>query len=82
MNTQKQNGAAPVSLRVKPGAVDLAPPLTLRVNTACDMLGISRSTFYQAVATGKIRLIKLFGRTLVTHDELLRVIAAAEAEAA
>jgi excisionase family DNA binding protein len=44
-----------------------------RVNDACQALGISRSTLYKLAAQGKIRVIKIGGRTLVPESEINRL---------
>eukprot|EP01037_Dinobryon_pediforme_P007744 gene7744-7807_t len=44
------------------------------------MIGISRTKFYDLVKQGKIRCIKIGGRTLVSHTEALRLISDASGE--
>lgn len=44
--------------------------LNYRVNEACQRLSIGRSTFYELVARGEIRLIKIGARSLVPAEEL------------
>jgi len=44
-----------------------------RVNDACLALGISRATLYKLAAQGKIKLIKIGGRTLVPESEIDRL---------
>jgi excisionase family DNA binding protein len=41
---------------------------------ASHALGISRTTIYNLAATGKIRLIKIGGRTLVPESEIDRLV--------
>jgi len=53
-----------------------APPenaFSYRVDHACDLLGIGRVTFYKEVGLGKIRIIKIGGRTLVPRSEIERL---------
>jgi excisionase family DNA binding protein len=65
----------------------LPPPekLAYRVGDFCAASGISRSTFYDLVADGKLRPVKCGGRTLVPAEEArrfhhsLRSLGAAEA---
>jgi excisionase family DNA binding protein len=55
----------------------LRPPALLPkarvVNDTCAALGISRALFYKLRAQGKIRTIKIGGRTLVPESELDRL---------
>ena len=44
-----------------------------RVNDACDALQISRSHLYALAAAGKIKLIRIGGRTLVPEAEIDRL---------
>lgn len=41
---------------------------------ALTLLGIGRSTFFELVAAGEIRPVKIGRRTLVPHDELERFV--------
>jgi excisionase family DNA binding protein len=54
-----------------------APPSTerfaYRVSEACEKLSIGRTSLYQLVKDGKLKLIKIAGRTLVPHSELERL---------
>jgi excisionase family DNA binding protein len=45
-----------------------------RVNDACDVLQISRSHLYTLAAAGKIKLIRIGGRTLVPDAEIDRLV--------
>jgi len=40
---------------------------------ACSALGISRATLYKLAAQGKIRLVKIAGRTVVPETEIDRL---------
>jgi excisionase family DNA binding protein len=58
--------------------VDLSPrpptePYAYRVLDACAALGISRTSLYELVKRGEIKLIKIAGRTLVPRSELERL---------
>jgi excisionase family DNA binding protein len=46
----------------------------LRVNEFCRLVGVSRTSFYKAVNSGAIRVIKIAGRTLVPADEVSRLL--------
>jgi excisionase family DNA binding protein len=51
------------------------PPLekfAYRVADFCTASGISRSTFYELVAAGKLRAVKCGGRTLIPAEEARR----------
>ena len=43
------------------------------VNEGCYKLGICRSSLYEMAKDGKIKLIKIAGRTLVPHSEIERL---------
>ena len=56
--------------------------LAYTVPEAAHALGVSETTVWELLKTGALRKIKLFGRTLIKREELARVIAEAEQEAA
>ena len=58
-----------------PRRSDYAPlaPKARRVLDACSTLGISRATLYKLAAQGKIRLVKIGGRTVVPEVEIDRL---------
>lgn len=47
--------------------------LAYRIDEACYALAISRTSLYQLVKTGEVRLIKIAGRSLVPASELERL---------
>jgi excisionase family DNA binding protein len=49
------------------------PPKARRVLDACSALGISRATLYKLASQGKIRLVKIGGRTVVPETEIERL---------
>lgn len=51
-----------------------AGKLAYRVDEACAALGIGRSSIYQLVKSGKLKLIKIAGRSLIPRSELERLI--------
>lgn len=57
------------------GGISVPPPdrFAYRVSDACVALGIGRTSLYELVKSGKLRLIKLAGRTLVPRSELERL---------
>jgi excisionase family DNA binding protein len=50
-----------------------AGKLAFRVDEACQALGIGRTSLYLLAKTGKLRIIKIAGRTLVPLSELERL---------
>ncbi len=48
-------------------------PLAHRIPDFCARIGISKSTFWKCVKCGKIRVIRIGGRTLVPHSEAIRL---------
>jgi excisionase family DNA binding protein len=55
-------------------------PKARRALEACAVLGISRATLYKLAAQGKIRLVKIAGRTLVPESEIDRLASEGTAE--
>lgn len=53
-------------------------PLAVTVDDACGRIGIGRSKFYQLVAEGQIRIIKIGRRTLVRYEELESLLNSAD----
>lgn len=47
--------------------------LAFRVDEACHALGIGRTSLYELVKTGELKLIKIAGRTLVPRSEIERL---------
>ena len=45
-----------------------------RVNEAAFRLGVSRATIYKMASGGKLRLIKIGGRTLIPDAEIERLL--------
>ena len=50
-------------------------PLAHRIGPFCKRAGICRATFYKFVGLGKIRVIKIGGRTLISAAEADRILA-------
>ena len=53
----------------------LMQPLALRINDTCSAIGIGRTNLYAMIAAGKIKAIKIAGRTLIPRSEIDRLIA-------
>jgi predicted site-specific integrase-resolvase len=53
---------------------DAEKPLAYRVKSFCQRVGISPATFYKYVGLGKIRVVKIGGRTLVPASEAERLL--------
>lgn len=49
-------------------------PRAYRINDACQILQISRSHLYELIARGKIRLIKIGCRSLISATEIQRLL--------
>jgi len=49
-------------------------PLAYRIRVAEKVSGVSKSKLYQLAKDGKLKLTRVGGRTLVPHDELVRLI--------
>lgn len=49
-------------------------PFAHRVKDFCQRIGISPSTFWKLVSQQKIRVIRIGGRTLIPHSEVLRLL--------
>ena len=62
-NSPARRGAVP------PGNRDVVP-LTYTLNDATKVSGLSRSTLYRHARAGRLRLVKVGGRTLVDADSL------------
>lgn len=48
-------------------------PLAYQVKPFCQLAGISRTTFYELLKSGKIKAMKLGGRTLIPREEAERL---------
>ena len=48
--------------------------LLYSINEAIQMLSVGRSVVYELIADGKIRVVKIGRRTLITRDELERFV--------
>jgi excisionase family DNA binding protein len=55
-------------------AAETEPPLAFQVKSFCRRVGISPATLYKYVALGKIRIVKIGGRTLVPAVEVERLL--------
>lgn len=55
--------------------IEKPEPFALRVKDFCQRIGISPSTFWVLVKSGKIRVIRISGRTLVPFSEVGRILA-------
>ena len=59
--------------RLSVGAAQVSQPKARRIKDACAALGIGPSTLYKLARQGKIRLIRIVGRTLVPESEIDRL---------
>jgi predicted site-specific integrase-resolvase len=53
--------------------IPLSDRFAYPVNDACHALGIKRTSLYELAKTGKLKLIKIAGRTLVPRSEIERL---------
>lgn len=44
------------------------------ISEALEQVPISRTTLYEEIAKGSIRVVKIRRRTFITHDELARYV--------
>lgn len=49
-------------------------PRAYRIPDACRILSLSRSHLYALAAAGRVKLLKLGGRTLVSAEEIERLL--------
>jgi excisionase family DNA binding protein len=54
--------------------LSLDAPKSRRINDACRVLGVGRSTLYKLAADDKIKLVRVLGRTLVPESEIERLV--------
>ena len=54
--------------------------LLLRVNEACALLSMGRTSFYKEVASGRLHLTRAAGRSLVTWHDLEEYVEARRRE--
>ena len=47
--------------------------LAYRIDEACHVLGIGRTSLYELVKSGELKLIKIAGRSLVPRSEIERL---------
>lgn len=57
-----------------PSNAEIEKPLAYRVKPFCRRVGISPASFYKYVGLGKIRIVKIGGRTLVPASEAERLL--------
>ena len=64
---------APADLRALRGSDAAFRPAAWRINDGAAQLGVSRSAVDKLASMGKIRLIKIAGRSLITDAEIQRL---------
>jgi predicted DNA-binding transcriptional regulator AlpA len=50
------------------------PPRALRIPAACSTWGMGKSLLYQLAREGRIRLVRIAGRTVVPASEIERLV--------
>lgn len=59
--------------------MDTQPPVfTFRINDACRVLGLGRSTIYKLINEGQLKSITIAGRTLIPRQAIEDLIAKAD----
>lgn len=53
-------------------------PYAYRIPDACRMVGLGRTMIYELAATGKLKMVKVAGRTLIPSESLRALIESAE----
>lgn len=78
MNQMK--GAGIVEDDFTPPAATLTPPLLHRIEEAARILGgIGRTTMYAEIKAGRLKTVKIAGRSFIAQAELERYVLAASA---
>lgn len=52
-----------------------------RVNDACQLIGIGRSSLYKLIGKGKLKSITIAGRTLIPRTEIEALVSGASEDA-
>lgn len=55
--------------------------LLYRVNEACSLLGLGRTSLYEEIAAGRLRVVRAAGRTLLARRDLEEYVEALRATA-
>jgi excisionase family DNA binding protein len=53
------------------------PPLAYRINDACQVLGVGRTSLYTLVKEGRLKAIRVAGRTLIDAESARTLVASA-----
>jgi len=53
--------------------------ITMSVKSACEFLGIGKTSLYEHIRSGSLDVIKLGRRTLVKTDSIVRLVSSKEA---
>ena len=48
--------------------------LAYRINEACTSIGIGRSSLYNMIRDGRVKSVKIAGRTLILRSEIERLL--------
>ncbi len=52
-------------------------PLVYRINDFCNVIGLSRTSIYELIKDGKLKSVKIAGRTLIPATEAQRLLSEA-----
>jgi excisionase family DNA binding protein len=53
---------------------DLKPKLAYSIREACEATSLSRTTVYAHIASGRLRAVRVGGRTIIPAENLFRLI--------
>jgi excisionase family DNA binding protein len=73
MTSVEKRPSASDQSRQSPPRTQVAPaqhPLGYRINDACRLAGIGRTSIYKLIGDGQLAVVKVGGRTLVVGDSL------------
>jgi excisionase family DNA binding protein len=60
--------------KARPAAQSAASRVAWPISEGAHRIGVGRTSIYKLAAEGKIRLIKVAGRTLIPDSELVRLV--------
>ena len=66
----------------RPSTAVVLPKLAYPMKEASEVSGLSRSTLYELISSGRLKAVKVGGRRLILHSDLLALFDAAKLEAA
>lgn len=55
--------------------------LAYRINEACASIGVGRSSLYNMIRDGRVKSVKIAGRTLILRSEIERLLSEVASDA-